>query len=640
MSMKKIFLIISLFLIFVLNLDYISAYEFPNCPALFPGDSNQDFVVDITDSVFLLNYLFQNGPVSECLEGSELNGDGNVDISDVIYLLNYLFLGGPEPVSMNDNHLGFKLHTEDITQEGIIRTIHPSMREIIKALILTDKTYAHCSIEFNSRVILNKDFDIGEGEISTNDEIFILLEESDFEGKETGFLTFSCFDQFGNEDISKFKVKNGEHYSELKNNKDDKNLEYIPLQINLESTGNSNTACCNVMCANSNGELVGSTCQQTTEIDCHEMVQWEKKRFKNPDEMCDILFDDATIVLDVEWDKTKECDETLDVPKCKGCFVESMHIAYLPEHNFPDTIKIPQKWEYFGDEQTFPILDNDKKKPGHNEGWDIFLPEDSDKIFPAWKFGWIFLVYANLKEGSNPNDCKEGQFISGTNIELKSDNAELISDNEKRTTDYIKGGMYIENNLINKQRLLDLTIPNILLNWNIVNRNYEISRNPLGCFIGSGNLCADDYLHPVKDLKAYKEDGVNPIIVWYDNPGIRTAIKPSTINKNTILKEEVIFNFDADVDPVKSPKYFSIKKTLIDQMFMDVVAIIEDYKSEKRHYCKLSNIRFLNNEEMAIDSKSIRMQSFPPSSCICYKQKWIENNENSLWETISESPCS
>ncbi len=29
----------------------------------------------------------------------EANGDGRVDISDGIYLFNYLFLGGPEPAA-------------------------------------------------------------------------------------------------------------------------------------------------------------------------------------------------------------------------------------------------------------------------------------------------------------------------------------------------------------------------------------------------------------------------------------------------------------------------------------------------------------------------------------------------------------
>jgi hypothetical protein len=63
------------------------------------GDVNADGVVDASDVVYLLNYLFIYGPAPVPIEAGDANLDGVVDISDVVYLMNYLFIGGPEPCS-------------------------------------------------------------------------------------------------------------------------------------------------------------------------------------------------------------------------------------------------------------------------------------------------------------------------------------------------------------------------------------------------------------------------------------------------------------------------------------------------------------------------------------------------------------
>jgi hypothetical protein len=61
------------------------------------GDANKDDGVDISDSVFILNYLFQNGREPPCLDAADANNDTRIDISDAIWMLNYLFHGGPQP---------------------------------------------------------------------------------------------------------------------------------------------------------------------------------------------------------------------------------------------------------------------------------------------------------------------------------------------------------------------------------------------------------------------------------------------------------------------------------------------------------------------------------------------------------------
>ena len=62
------------------------------------GDANADGVVDLSDAVHTLGYLFsaQEGTPA-CLRASDANDDGAIDISDAIYTLSFLFLGGPAP---------------------------------------------------------------------------------------------------------------------------------------------------------------------------------------------------------------------------------------------------------------------------------------------------------------------------------------------------------------------------------------------------------------------------------------------------------------------------------------------------------------------------------------------------------------
>jgi hypothetical protein len=61
------------------------------------GDFNGDGAIDISDVVFLVNYLYISGPAPDPLELGDVNCDGSVDIADAVYLVNYLFIGGPPP---------------------------------------------------------------------------------------------------------------------------------------------------------------------------------------------------------------------------------------------------------------------------------------------------------------------------------------------------------------------------------------------------------------------------------------------------------------------------------------------------------------------------------------------------------------
>ena len=67
----------------------------------FPaGDANCNGSVNLTDVLYLANYIFKSGP-GPCLErlGDANCSGGSANISDIIYLVNYLFKGGPAPVT-------------------------------------------------------------------------------------------------------------------------------------------------------------------------------------------------------------------------------------------------------------------------------------------------------------------------------------------------------------------------------------------------------------------------------------------------------------------------------------------------------------------------------------------------------------
>jgi len=62
-----------------------------------PGDANGDGDVNMADVVYLVNYLFIDGPPPNPMAAGDANGDGKIDMADIIYIVNYLYLGGPPP---------------------------------------------------------------------------------------------------------------------------------------------------------------------------------------------------------------------------------------------------------------------------------------------------------------------------------------------------------------------------------------------------------------------------------------------------------------------------------------------------------------------------------------------------------------
>ncbi|MCB2229094.1 hypothetical protein KQH82_00120 [bacterium] len=73
-----------------------------SCCEGLAGNINADALdqVDLSDLIYLVNYLFLGGPAPECRGEANTNGDVDcdIDLTDLIFLVNRLFLGGPAPL--------------------------------------------------------------------------------------------------------------------------------------------------------------------------------------------------------------------------------------------------------------------------------------------------------------------------------------------------------------------------------------------------------------------------------------------------------------------------------------------------------------------------------------------------------------
>jgi len=70
------------------------------------GDVNVDGLVDMSDAIYLLQFLYLGGPrpwplhcePDNALANGDVNGSLDIDIADPVYILNWQFSGGPPPV--------------------------------------------------------------------------------------------------------------------------------------------------------------------------------------------------------------------------------------------------------------------------------------------------------------------------------------------------------------------------------------------------------------------------------------------------------------------------------------------------------------------------------------------------------------
>jgi len=63
-------------------------------PEFIRGDPDGNGAVQLTDGIFILNFLFLGGEAPGCYDSADADDNGAVQMTDGIYILNFLFLGG------------------------------------------------------------------------------------------------------------------------------------------------------------------------------------------------------------------------------------------------------------------------------------------------------------------------------------------------------------------------------------------------------------------------------------------------------------------------------------------------------------------------------------------------------------------
>jgi hypothetical protein len=82
-----------------LRVDAIVAVESsgPAPEKFIRGDADGSGVINITDGIFILNFLFIGGDEPPCRDAADADDSSAVNITDGIVVLNFLFLGGAQP---------------------------------------------------------------------------------------------------------------------------------------------------------------------------------------------------------------------------------------------------------------------------------------------------------------------------------------------------------------------------------------------------------------------------------------------------------------------------------------------------------------------------------------------------------------
>ncbi len=59
------------------------------------GDANVDGVVDLSDAVFIIHYIYRGTPVPTCMDAADATTNNIIDLGDPLEILNYLYIGFP-----------------------------------------------------------------------------------------------------------------------------------------------------------------------------------------------------------------------------------------------------------------------------------------------------------------------------------------------------------------------------------------------------------------------------------------------------------------------------------------------------------------------------------------------------------------
>ncbi|MBD3218241.1 MAG: choice-of-anchor D domain-containing protein, partial [candidate division Zixibacteria bacterium] len=69
------------------------------------GDVTDDLTVNVSDAVYIINFVFIGGDPPVPYEAGDANCDGNVNVSDAVHVINYVFIGGNAPCDTNGDDI-------------------------------------------------------------------------------------------------------------------------------------------------------------------------------------------------------------------------------------------------------------------------------------------------------------------------------------------------------------------------------------------------------------------------------------------------------------------------------------------------------------------------------------------------------
>ena len=82
----------------IANASFVAAKKLHRLSKQLPPGPDRDKAITLTDAVQIAAYLFRPGATAlTCLDAADTNDDGILDVSDPVYLLFYLFRQGPAP---------------------------------------------------------------------------------------------------------------------------------------------------------------------------------------------------------------------------------------------------------------------------------------------------------------------------------------------------------------------------------------------------------------------------------------------------------------------------------------------------------------------------------------------------------------
>ncbi len=631
-KLSKLFFLI----IIVLSTTIVNAQEAPLCNYL-PADANGDGIVDLTDAIAILDWLFQGGLIP-CLENSDINDDGRIDLTDSVRILNWLFQGGEDPINLNEPvelSFGVVMKEEDLTEPEIFGEIPtftietmPNYLPVIDTSEDTILNIHQCSA-FKKEVVAGADIE----------ELFFQTEWLD----NPNFVGNDIKTQTLNIPISLDDFQRGTSYKVRVICRDNQGYENeITAILNIGQGDEEDGAdeegplcpadsaiCCQRQFANGDVENycfpvdpLDPDSDQVAELFC------EPPEFQVPNDFCEpqtpperqepLASKNQKREVQFLGDASPEPEPTPE-PNCE---VEEMTILKTGD-SIPGGFTPPQSY----------TRKTHGEQLGHTEGW-MAVP----KFY--YRFGFEFVVLAFLKEGSVHTECAEHQFVQTTQTVIKDSIP-------KKTTYYILGYMFEKEDLLKKTKLLDLEAAGKLGTHEIIekkrNKNYEVSGEIppelrhlfpddfSGCEIGKNLYCDDkydeEYGSPGKireewTVFAKKYDNVEgkPRIIWFDAPGSivgslhirdgRSTIENPPWSKNTGGIYEEIFK--------------AIEKKFI---------MILEGTNEERWVCLLGDARsihFRNDVAGATNTKKAQLVEEP--SCKCFKQKW--DKDGNEWKDL------